>query len=256
MDIFKNRFFEQLKGFDSYAFASGVRIKTEIDQQTFLKGIGEISKFFKYLTESDYDKDKKIFKLKNNEPELDKQIQIHIIGLNFFHFLWGINANINIEKEISQVFDKFQELFNITSINISFLDFRFYATSDFNANHYALINKVFFGDSKLGALFQKNKILENTITISGLIDESRICAIKIESDVDNEEIKNNKFNNNVLQTTIGIGQTKNFNIEQSLGELFLFNSQKALNFITNTYLENVLKPLDEIIVETKNKIKK
>ena len=244
MEKLKNKI-SKLTNFETYAVSISAQTKTPIESSIIMKGFNELSKKYNIFTESEFDKDKDIIIIKNNEKDIEKQIQIQSTEKDNFALMWGINVENIYPNKVKDIFDDFRSKFNIYEINVEYIDMKFFSTSKLTGNHYKIIMDAFYKKSSIYNLFNNDKLIEDDIKIRSYIDDDRICSISIQSNVSGKEVIDNDFKNDLLKATIGIGQIQNFSKKQSFGEVVLNHCSLSLDFIIEKYLPNILENLNK-----------
>lgn len=237
------------------AIKAGLLTKVSpLSKKTALKGLYELSKKFPKLTELDFSKDKNELTLHNKEANIKKGIFFSIKEYNNFTFTCGVDSNINFRKELLNIIDTVEKLFNINAFNINLIDIRYISTSEWEGNHCKVILNTFFKNSPFGLLFKPDNILENDLYIRGYLDNDRRVIITIESDIKDYEILNKKYKNDILTASVGIAQTRNISLDTKLSEIYLQHYNIVFQYIRDKFIPNVLIPLDDALAkESKNK---
>lgn len=222
----------------------GLRLKSDLDKYTALKGLKYVENNFPNLFNTRFDEKDRTYYLRNDDPVIDKQCLFTLREYNKIEFAWGSLFNFDFKSELTKFIDSIHKGFEIYQYNIEYIDIKLILSSDWEGQHYELINDAFFSNSSLGSIFESKNILQNDINMRGYLGENRICIINVGSDVKDDEVKNNVFKDDSLKTYIGIAQNFKKEVKLNLVNTFLNHYQFSINFIKDKFIPNIILPID------------
>jgi len=220
-----------------------------LSKEVTLQGLYELRKKFPQFKTLDYKKDKEEFILTNEEVNKKKEQFFRIIEYRAFEYSCGIDLNIDFKNELFNIIDTAEKAFNINTFNIELIDIQYILTSEWEGNHYKVILDTFFKNSPLNLLFKPDNILDNSFLIRGFLDNNTRCVVKIESDINDDEIINKSFKNDTLKISLGIAQTGSIPLDVKLPELYLQHYNIVIQYIIDNFIPNILIPLDDVLAK-------
>ncbi|NIA06847.1 MAG: hypothetical protein GWP14_04275 [Actinobacteria bacterium] len=241
--------FRPFKHLSLGALSLGIGSEAPLERDAVLKGLTRIQEAFPELRESDYDSKKDIFKIDNGKQEADEQMLLVAskgIGLMLS---WGPKVAFGTKDDISKLFKGYQEGASLLAVNVAYIDFRLFAISTWEGNHYALLWDTLFKTSPLFRMFEPKSVFQNDLILKAYLSEDRICVVEIESDVTAKEVRHNSYENDMLRTQIAIAKTRHFAHDVSLGELACEHVDFARSFVLERFIPSVAVPLDGALAE-------
>lgn len=226
----------------------GLETKTPLEKGKVLQGLQEIQKVFPELTEVQYDKEDDVIGLGNDETDYAEGIQLVVNGCTRFYLSWGLNTGFGSKEAIARYYDYLHHGFSLLPINIKLIDVRMHFLCERAGHHYKAIWEAFFSQTALGTLFEPNDILQDDLELRSLLPDGRMAVVIISSNIDDAEVKKNRFKDDTLRTIIGIAATGPFLPDGSLSECMMQHSKYCDDFISNKFVPSVLLPLDEALI--------
>lgn len=236
--------FTKLKGIKPGPIIIGLSLKSALDKNTALKGLKYVENKFHNLVDTRFDEETKTYYLRNDEPVSDKQYLFTLREYNKIEFACGPLFDFDFKSELTKFINSIHKGFEIYQYNIKYIDIKLILVSEWEGQHYELINDVFFCNSTLGSIFESKNILQNDIYIRSYLGEDRICIISVESDVRDNEVINNAFKDDSLKMYIGIAQNFKKEVKLNLINTFLNHYQFTIKFIKDKFIPNIILPID------------
>jgi len=218
-----------------------LNLKLKLDRKTIDDTVREFRRQFKNLS-SYKEKDEEII-IEKIHPLREEQALIKVSNFVNFHFAWGAYVGYGSD-EIAKFLTIVEDICEIETIDIDFVDAEAFFISKVNMNHYEAIRKAFYRNSHLDMVF-KNNWLDTQIYFRSEVENDRICVIKVVSNVGMSEILFNQYSNDFLQIFFSLGHTKNFQDNKKLSEIGLDNFKAAEDIINKVLHNKILIPLDK-----------
>ena len=229
------------------AITVSVATKIALEKDRILELLPSIQKLFPQLSESNYDDKKDIFKLVNDATETKDQMLFSVERNTSFVFSWGVNVSVGSEEHIRSLFDAFQVQLPIVPVNIGYIDARIHAVSEWEGNHYSLIWDAFFAKSPIHLMFAGQTIAQDDLTFRGILDDDKICLVEVQSNVNDNEIRQKKYENDVLKAKLAIAKTRNFVPDAKLSELAVQHITCFIDVARDSFAPTVVAPLDKAL---------
>ncbi len=236
----------KLKSFDDIAYTIGVGLKVKIAQETIIKAQMEITKKIPELNTTDISEKEEKFIIRTGDiKEVFKQSYVGLYNYNALQIGWGSLAKIDFEEFFKTIFNIGKEYFWVSPNLIELVDFQLLLVSRWEGNHFKAITETFHKKTPLYSLFKTDRLVNNQILLSGLLDKSRVCSIRVSSDVANQEVVDNKYKNDRLKISIGVGHLYNIPLDKELYDIFKENCDFSINYIIGECMPNIIIPLDK-----------
>lgn len=206
------------------------------------KDIPELSKRAKYDNEDNY------YLIGNAEKDTDKEIILRIweksgvMELALGPFI----SSDTVSQLINNIFGSLKDLTPLYIGSIMVLDNRFTFEAHIKANHYNIINRIFFLGSPIENIFTDKERYENDFTIRGLLDEDKQVYIQVVGRTSQNEILNQEFQEKRLTLTVGLGQTSNISQEDICKSIFN-HYQIGSNFIKDRIMPKMIEKFNKLI---------
>lgn len=187
--------------------------------------------------------------LGNHAPESADEYFFKISGdRQDMDFNWGPNVDSSIINEsISMIYSIVQELIPLVRDSLNFIDSHRIFEVAFRGNHYQIIHQTFYHGSPFDGLFEQNQRFDNDITYRGIINEGRVCIIRVIGRTSLEEIISTQFQERTLTVRVAMGQLQGFKPEASLTELIVENDRLCSEFVDKKVSPLVISALDKHI---------
>jgi len=239
----------KVKSINDIAFKIGLKTKTPLDKDVVFKGLTSLSREFLELTESDYNKEKNEFILKNTEQKIENQKFFRVENFQILSLSWGSEANIDFNTDSKKLFSIMEKKFEILPVNISYIEFALIIWYEWKGHQYQKIMDTFYKETPLYNIFDFENVLQNDIYLRGKVDDDRIAVISLVSSQSDSEIHSKEYTENSVKAYCGIAQTKNILITGELPNLFLKHSEKCINFINNNFIQSIITPLNDKLLK-------
>ncbi|MEA3312088.1 MAG: hypothetical protein U9Q76_07715 [candidate division WOR-3 bacterium] len=253
MTILLEEVFKGWKTIEPVAFTVGLQTRTPLASDVVKRGLGKIQKDFPELTEAKFDEKEDEFVLMNPEPETEKQILFKIAGQKVFEYAWGTKVDFDFNSQMRKLFDNIQDGFELYPIDIKLIDFKFYAASDWNGQHYMAIFQALLNKTPFASLFEPKRILQDDLNIRAFLDEdrNRIGVIRITSNVVDAEVFQGKFKDDLLKAYVAIAQIRGIpsGLDTRVADVFVNHSKFVLDFIRDKFIPCIVLPLDEALTK-------
>jgi len=243
-----------LKYLKVQAFAVGMRTALPIDRESTMKGLTALQKQYPYLSETSFDSDKGLFKMRNAPTNLEKEVLLLFDEQRQIRFSWGINVVefLDVDK-IANLYGHFQTGFSIVPVNIDVIDFEIYSLARLPVNFNALLWEAVYSNSPFTKMFNATKILQDKVLLRYHFDNDRVCILSIDTDISDSEVRNQSFKDNCIRVNMGIGQVRGFSSDLSLKEIMRDHLEKVKHFFREHLASSVLAPLDGAISDSVSK---
>lgn len=222
-----------------------------LSHESLMKGLSAVIKVFPDLSVRDYDKEKHVYRLMNEEQDHSKQNYLSVAEAGVIEFGWGLDVEMHMQPQLESFLESLQSGFDLLSVAVQAMDLRLVAICEWRGNHYAAIADAFLSGGPLGDLFQAPATLSNDLVLRGMIDESRVAIVRIASDVEDSEIRSGKYGADLLRVQAGVGLVRHINVDMTITRIFESHASKALDFMQQKFIPHVLLPLDKSIVAMK-----
>ncbi len=232
-----------LQEFEIGAFTIGLRLKSPLDSNTAMKGLIEIQKKFGELSESDFDSDENIFRLKNDEIKR-KQLLFQLSKFQAIDVGFGADSNFDVNRHLKELFNIVQKAFTIFPINIEWIDCKLIVESNAEKNHFSAFWQSFFKNSPIYGLFEQNKIAQDSLKLRSFITDETVGVLSIRSDVSDNEVLKNEYEDDTLLVSLGIARIKRIPFDENIEETVYKHFIDSISFIERKLIKHVLKPLD------------
>lgn len=234
---------------DLGAISLGLQTKTPIETQVAMRGLTRIQTEFPDLTDSDYDEEKKAFRLNNAPADLEAEVLFRLSRFCALDFAWGPKVPFGEGDDVAKLFTSIEEGFSILPINLEIMDFQIHCTCEMDAQHYAAIWDAYYKNSPLYSIFDPMLILENDVSLRSYLADHTICVVTVTSDVTNTEVRTGKFKDDRIKVSVGIARTRSFALGKSFAELATDHLAAAMPFVEEKFLGAVVRPLDDVLSE-------
>ncbi len=229
------------------AFTIGMTTKTPLEKNEILRGVAAVQKRFPDLSQIDFNQKDEMVRIGNVESEYEKAVLLKISNSRIFEFSWGCETSFGKPDDVLAVFDTLQDGFALFPLNVLLIDCQIHFISTWAGHHYAAIWDAFFTNSPLFRLFENRKVVQDDLYLRAMLADERVAAITVSSNVSDAEVKRNRFENDCLKVTVGIAYTRTLGVEDRLSTVFDEHVKFCANYMADTVLTSVIKPLNEHI---------
>jgi hypothetical protein len=101
-------------------------------------------------------------------------------------------------------------------------------------------------------LLEPHRILEDDLRFRLLLDDNRVCAVTISSNVGDDEVRSGTFENDKLKVRVGIAQVGSISLNAMLSTLAVAHIGRAVQFIEHRVIPYVVAPLDATLGNLRN----
>ncbi len=164
-----------------------------------------------------------------------------------FTLAWGPDVEDDYKNLIERFMSVIRDGFRQTPANLEWLDLTLSFTSRWEGQHYEAIWDAFLKNSPLSMLFQGNKVLQDDIKFRAMIDDNRVCILKVQSTVSDEEVLSEDFSNDLLIAQIGVAHVYGVKPDKELMDLLADHCAAVIPFVTNKFLPTIVDSLDNAI---------
>lgn len=227
------------------AFSAGLRLRSPVETEMALRGLHAIASSFPFLDDTKYDEEEKSFTLMKRTSAMETQCMVKLDANRDVDFAWGIDSGITLTEHARKLWDILQAEWKMPGVNIEFIDLRFYCYADWDGHHPQIISRSVFSDSVVNGLFPSASELSQVVRLRGLVGPHRVAVISIETDVRDQEVRTNEFEDDRLKVTLGIAQRSGIPANADLWSLFRDHSQVCAEFAKGPFYRTIVKPLDE-----------
>jgi len=221
----------------------GVILKEPLNFDLVQKGFDFISNQIPELSISDYNKDHKTFSLFNAAKDVGSRVILRIINFDSINLIIGLKKIGYFNQYTKVFFDLLKVIFEIPHLKIDILNLQIHNLIDIDENHYKFINDVFYHQSPINNLFERNNIITNNFLLRGQLNDSIIAVVRVESDQHASEILNNEFENKTLNCVCAVGKIRDFSLKKDLFDIFYEQVETTKIFINEKYIQNILVPI-------------
>lgn len=230
-------------------FTAGLQARIPVERNVAMRGLSRVGKDFPALTEPQFNEEKKRFILSNAEADTRKQVLFRLTDYNRFEFAWGELVEFDFESEMKKFFASIEDGFELYPIGVELIDLKFYVVSEWEGHHYKAIWEALLSNTPLSGLFKPDHVLQDDLFLRGMLDECRICAVGVESNVTDREIFSRGFENDLLRVYVGVAQTRGIPFDARMADVFVEHSRVAINFMEKKFIPYVLEPLDKALIK-------
>jgi len=220
--------------------------KLPLDEAERKRGLEEAQETFPELITPHHDK-KQELSLNRYGSANRKHMSFRIQEDRQLRLAWGPD----IEKDFKDLIERFtnviSEGFGQTSAKLEWFDLSLSFASRWEGQHYKAIWDAFLKKSPIFSLFQANKLLQDDMKLRAMIDDNRVCIVKVQSTVLDEEVLSEDFSNDQLIAQIGVAHVYAIPPGKGLMDLFGDHCAAVIPFVTDKFLPAVVDPLDKAI---------
>jgi len=171
-----------------------------------------------------------------------------------FSLAWGPDVEEDFKDLIKRFMNVICEGFGQTSAKLEWFDLMLSFTSRWEGHHYEAIWNAFLRNSPISELFQANNLLQDDIKLRAMLDDNRVCIVKVQSTVQDDEILSEDFSNDTLIAHIGMAHVYGIQPGKELVDLFADHCAAVIPYVTNKFLPAIVDPLDKAIEQLCEKL--
>lgn len=235
--------------FEPVALSVGLTLKTPLDRDSAMRALAALGRQFPQLTESDFDGKGNKFVFRNEEADAPKQAFLRMREYRALEMAWGPKVPINFDDAVSKLFNTVQDTLDLPGINVEFFDLELQIHSEWTGNHYKAILTGLLDTPPLAAILDPDRIVQDDLLLRGLLDDKRICLVRVISDVADDEVRRQSFSNDTLKLKAGVAQTHGIPIDSRLAELFTDHAAIATRFFLDKFIPNIVDPMERAIAQ-------
>lgn len=235
---------------ETVGFTVGVFAHRPFPGDVCLRAIGEVSERFPFLQQLSVPKSAdgadESYSIRSNEEDWRSQCFVKFTGNGFAEFGWGPKASFSDDFSLESLLSLLQKSLSLNPVNafVSVADVRATFHLKMNGNLYEAVRTCVLHPDHAGVLFSGKEVRDNDMTIRGMLREQYPCIVQIRSNIGDDEIDSDQYEDDRLVVTCGVAKSNGFSPRQTLADVISEVSAVSEDFAINRAIPHLVYPID------------